>query len=573
MTRRLAAILAADVVGYSSLMNEDEAGTLAALNAYRAEVFDPIVAERGGRVVKLMGDGTLVEFPSVVEAVEAALAIQKRMAETGGSIQVRIGINLGDVIVDGPDIYGSGINVAARLEALAEPGGVCISSIVRESIGDRAGTEFADAGEHELKGIPRPIRVWHWPARGVGGPGIAPPALPKKPSIAVLPFTNMSGDLEQRYFSDGITDDVITDLSRYDELFVIARHSSFAYRDLGIPPAQIARELGVQYITEGSVRRAGSRIRVTAQLIDPWAGQQLWAERYDRDLMDIFELQDELAAVIVNTVAGQITRQHYKRSLAKSPDAVDAYEHVLRALELTLKLGPEENRRAREEAERALAIDPNLPRAHAIVGWSYISEAGNFWGTDPAREFDLAHQAALAAVAADEREPLGHVVLGWVYMWRDRAFERALEELKCAVSLNPGSAYCRSYHAFALCYAGQSELAVGELEAAMRLNPHFPILYHVHYARALFNLRRYAEAMPHLERVRASMPDHANALALVAACYAALDRLDEARETAEEVGKASRAYTLSNARQVVPYALAEELEHFLSMLRRAGLPE
>jgi TolB-like protein/thioredoxin-like negative regulator of GroEL len=439
----------------------------------------------------------------------------------------------------------------------------CIAS-ARKALGDDG------KAQRYIRSIPR--RGFRFDAEIQAGDWAAP-ALPDRPSVAVLPFQNMSGDPDQVYFSDGITDDIITDLSRYDELFVIARHSSFSYRDSPLEAREIARALGVQYLAEGNVRRAGNRIRVTARLIDPWAGNELWAERYDRELTDIFEVQDDISSVIVNTLAGQIARQHYKKSLSKSPEAVDAYDHVLQALELLVRVGPEENRRAREEAEKALSIAPKQARAHAIVAWSYISEASNFWGIDPVREFDMAYQAALAAVTADDREPLGHSVLGWVYQWRDRAHERAIGEHERAVSLNPGSAYYRSYHAFALTYAGQSELALDELETAMRLDPHYPALYQNFYARALFSLHRYEDAVPHLQRVRTEMPGNANALALAAACYAALDSMDEARDTVAEIQKASKAYTLSHARQWVPYRLTSDLEHFLSMLSKAGLPE
>ena len=281
--RRLAAILAADVVGYSKLMAEDEAGTLAALREHRKNLFDPETAEHGGRIVKLMGDGTLVEFPSVVEAVGCALAIQQALATEDGPIKLRIGINLGDVIIDGDDIYGDGVNITARLEALAEPGGICISSIVHESLGHRVEAAFCDAGDHKVKNIARPIRVYRWSAADTGASDQETLAtlesLPEKPSIAVLAFDNMSGDPEQEYFSDGLAEDIITELSRFSELFVIARNSSFAFKGKALDIKEVARQLGVQYVVEGSVRKAGNRIRVSAQLIDASAGAHIWADR------------------------------------------------------------------------------------------------------------------------------------------------------------------------------------------------------------------------------------------------------------------------------------------------------
>ena len=314
MARRLAAILAADVVGYSKLMAEDEAGTLAALKAHRADLFDPETAKRGGRIVKLMGDGVLVEFPSVVDAVECALAIQQALAGEGGKIRLRIGINLGDVIIDGEDIYGDGVNVAARLEALAEPGGVAISGMVHEGLGNRLEVDFSDTGEHQVKNIARPIRVFRWSPTAVTSSKLKARPLSEKPSIAVLPFNNMSGDPEQEYFSDGIAEDIITALSHYRELFVIARNTTFTYKGKALKVDQVCRELGARYLLEGSVRKAGNRVRVSAQFIDGETGAHLWAQRFDRDLDNIFAVQDEITQAIVAAVAPETLGAEFKRA-------------------------------------------------------------------------------------------------------------------------------------------------------------------------------------------------------------------------------------------------------------------
>ncbi len=399
-----------------------------------------------------------------------------------------------------------------------------------------------------------------------------PDTLPDKPSVAVLPFENLSGDPEQSYFSDGITDDIITDLSRYDELFVGARHSSFAYSDTGITGAKIAEELRVHYIVGGRVRRVSDRIRVTVYLTDPWAGLQLWAERYDRDLTDIFEVQDEITSLIVNTLVGEISRQHFKRSLNKTADIVTAYDHVLRALDYVWKHDPDGHGKAIEESERALALDPHQARAHAVISWANLHLHNNALTDDGNAAMRRCASAATAAVDADDREPWAHCVLGWVYQWRDRNTERALAELDRAVALNPSNVFFRSIRAFSLPYAGQSERAVSELGSAMKLYPHFPMLYHVHYARALFNLGRYGEALPHLERVRAAQTRHPIALALTAACYAANGQMDEARTTALEVRRASERFTLAHAAKVLPYELDEDRERFISMYSRATSP-
>ncbi len=391
-----------------------------------------------------------------------------------------------------------------------------------------------------------------------------------KPSIAVLAFRNLSGDPEQAYFSDGITDDIIIELTRHRELFVIARQSSFAYRDSSTPMSEIARLLGVQYLLEGSVRRSGQRIRVTAQLVDPESGAHLWAERYDRDIEDIFEVQDEIVAMIVNTLVGEIERESHRRSFSKSAETVNAYDHFLRASELNYRGGSADVQAAREEAKLAIELDPTLARAHALISWTYIAEFLNAWGDDPADTIARAQTHALAAVEADGREPLGHVVLGWVYMCL-KQFDRGLVSLRRAVTSNPGNAHYRSLYAFTLAYAGRSEDAISELERAMLQNPGHPDLYNVHYGRALFNLRRYEDAMQVLEKVRTSQPGNGNGIALVAACYAALGRMDDAKEAVEEVRRANPKYTLEYARNHLPFGKQTDLEHFIDNLERAGL--
>ena len=340
--RRLSAILAADVVGYSRMMGADEAGTLAALKHHREAVFDPAVAEHNGRVVKLIGDGTLVEFASVVDGVRCAIAIQRAaraQAEASG-IVLRIGVNLGDVIVDGDDIYGDGVNVAARLEPLADPGGICIASIVSESVGKRVDVNFRDGGEVTVKNIERPIRVWKWhpdidpiaqqvrPAQGSSEPSKA-----ERPSVAVLPFTNMSGDFEQEYFSDGISEDIITDLSKVAGLLVIARNSSFAYKGKNPDIRAVGRELGVKSVLEGSIRRAGNRVRITAQLIDAADGGHLWAERYDRDLTDIFAVQDEVTRSIVDALKVALTPSEIARISDSPTRNIEAHDLFLKGRE------------------------------------------------------------------------------------------------------------------------------------------------------------------------------------------------------------------------------------------------
>ena len=418
-----------------------------------------------------------------------------------------------------------------------------------------------------IKTIPR--RGFRFEAALKQPAAATPKKLPEKPSVAVLPFQNLSGDPEQAYFSNGVTDDILTDLSRYEELFVSARHSSFAYGDTTVASSEIAAELGVHYFVEGSVRRAGNRIRVTARLIDPWTGAQLWGERFDRDMTDIFEVQDEITRIIVNTLSGEISRQHHQRSLTKSVDMVNAYDHVLRAFDHVWKFNPDSHRKSIAEAEQALALDPGNARAHAIISWAHLHFYNNALSDDGDLDMERCTAAARAAVDADDREPWAHTVLGWVFQWRDRATGRALVELDRAVALNPSSVYFLSLRAFSLTYAGQSERALDELGSAMKLNPHFPVSYHLFYGRALFNLGHYDDAVPHLERVREAQPHHPNALALVAACYAANGQMDDARSTARELKAANEKFTVHHAAKVLPYELAEERERFLLMFERA----
>ena len=400
-TRRLAAILAADVVGYSRMMGTDEAGTLAALKRHRETIFDPAVAAHGGRVVKLMGDGTLVEFASIVDAVNCALAIQRavhgQMKSNGTGITLRIGVNLGDVIIDGDDIYGDGVNVAARLEPLAEPGGICVASIVSESVGNRVDIAFADGGEVRVKNIERPMRIWKWhPGTANDSPGAANPepvqAKLDKPSIAVLPFTNMSGDPEQEYFSDGITEDIITDLSKVAGLLVIARNSSFAYKGKNVDIRTVGRELGVRSVLEGSIRRAGNRVRITAQLIDAADGGHLWAERYDRDLTDIFAVQDEVTLQIVSALKITLSPAEKARVSETGTSDVAAHDAFLHGRELIL--AATKTRAAFEQSieyfNKAIALDPGYGAAYAGLAMAHNVDFHNHFSEDSARGLEIA---------------------------------------------------------------------------------------------------------------------------------------------------------------------------------------
>lgn len=396
----------------------------------------------------------------------------------------------------------------------------------------------------------------------------APPS-PRKPSIAVLPLQNMSGDPDQTYFSDGITDDIITELSRYDELFVIARHSTFAYRDSPLTTAEIARELGVEYIAEGSVRRAGNRIRVTVQLIDPAKGNQIWAERYDRELADIFAVQDEITSLIVNTLAGTIARQHSLRM----PAEAGAYDYVLMATEHALKIDPIEVLVAREAVNKALALDPQFARAHAILALTYVTEGNNFWSDDTAETLRSGFVAARTAVGLDPRDPWAHAMLGTSELWHNRAHGRALVAMQRSVELNPANAQFRGLHSYVLAFCGKAEEALDEIDRAFTMAPHFPPVFLGFRGRALFVLRRIEEALPVLELMVAQMPGHSNALAYAAAAYAASDRPEDARTTIERLVLTNPNYTLKAARRFLPFSDPADLDFVIDLFERAGLPE
>src|SRR5437016_14113787 len=379
-TRRLAAILAADVAGYSRLMGADEEGTLDRLKALRRELLDPKIAEHRGRIVKTSGDGLLVEFAGVVDAVRCAVAVQQAMPErnTGAGadnrIELRIGINLGDVIVEGDDLYGDGVNIAARIEALADAGGVFVSNTVHDQVRDRLPFGFEDLGEQQVKNIARPVRVYR--VRDVGSvakAGAAPALpLPDKPSIAVLPFANISGDPEQEYFADGMVEEIITAVSKVRWFFVIARNSTFTYKGHAVDVKQVGRELGVRYVLEGSVRKSGNRIRVTAQLVEAATGNHVWAERYDRDLADIFAVQDEITERLVAAIEPELYEAEQVRSQSKRPDSLDAWECVIRALSCIGQGTRDENTEAEALCRRAIAIAPGYGRAHSLLAWALL---------------------------------------------------------------------------------------------------------------------------------------------------------------------------------------------------------
>jgi adenylate cyclase len=583
--RRLAAILAADVVGYSRLMAKDEAGTLAALKRHREAVFDPTVAAHNGRVVKLIGDGTLVEFASVVDAVKCALAIQRlvraQATPNASGIILRIGVNLGDVIIEGDDIYGDGVNVAARLEPLAEPGGVCIASIVNESVGNRVDVGFADAGEVAVKNIERPIRVWKWhPDNDKRTTQASAEAIttvaaePEQPSIAVLPFTNMSGDPEQEYFSDGITEDIITDLSKAGGLTVIARNSSFAYKGKNPDIRLVGRELGVRSVLEGSIRRAGNRVRITAQLIEAAGGSHLWAERYDRDLTDIFEVQDEVARHIVEALKVTLTPTEKARiSDPGGTNNVEAHDSFLKGREMTSgTMGPDGFKKVQEHFERAIQLDPTYGEAYAGLALAYGLAYNNRWTDDPQATLRRSDELATKAVSLAPNDPNSHYIMSMTAGY-SRDYARSRAAIDKALELNPNHPGASSSSGIFEIFAGKPAAGIPAIERAIRLDPANTSQSYHFLGLAHLMAGNYETAAAHfLERIRQT-PETDFSRAMLASALGHLGRAEEARTVWAELMKINPAYSFSAHMSRLPFANPADTEKIAAGLRNVGLIE
>jgi TolB-like protein/class 3 adenylate cyclase/Tfp pilus assembly protein PilF len=578
--RRLAAIFAGDVAGYSRLMGQAEAGTLARLNALRRELIDPEIAEHKGRIVKTTGDGILIEFPSVVEAVSCAVAVQHGMASRNAAIpqdqriEFRIGINLGDVIVENGDIHGDGVNVAARLEALAEPGGICVSRVVRDQVRDKLDIAFEDLGEQALKNIARPMRVFRVrPDAAVSAVSPAPAlALPDKPSIAVLPFENMSGDPEQEYFADGMVEDIITGLSRIKWLFVIARNSTFVYKGRAVDVKQVGRELGVRYVLEGSVRKLGNRVRITGQLIDTANAAHVWAERYDRALDDIFALQDELTMSVVGAIEPTLRRAEIERARRKRPDSLDAYDLYLRALPFAFSAMPETADKAVPALEQAIAIEPDYAAAHALIAWCYEVRYLRAGLHDEAKRTALRHARIAIAAGGDDATALG--VAAFVVGILERDYDTAFSAFGRALALSPSSALALSFSSLIRAYAGDDAIAVEQAEQALRLSPFDSLIFlpYVGLAYAHLFAGRFEEAVIAAGRAAQANPRFIIPLVLRTAALVGLGRDDEAELSARHLLELQPEFTIGSYTGS-NFTSVERLEMFADALQRAGLPE
>jgi TolB-like protein/class 3 adenylate cyclase len=623
--RRLAAILAADVVGYSRLMEADEAGTHARLKALRNDLIDPAIARHKGRIVKLTGDGALVEFPSAVGAVLAAAAIQRAVAEHEADrpgderLTFRIGINLGDVIIERDDIYGDGVNVAARLEGLAEPGGICVARTVYNQVKGKVDFGFAPAGEHRVKNISEPVTVYRalldgarwqpvrhsasWRRGMIGAAAAAllliiggavwtfyprpespaqvasdpsePLKLPSKPSIAVLPFANLSDDAEQEYFVDGLVNDIITDLSKFSTLFVIAGNSTFQYKDRAVNVRDVARDLGVRYVLEGSVQRADDILRVNAQLIDATTGTHVWAERYDRPAEDFFAVQNDIARNVVGIIyplaegRGKLQKAELERISRTPTENLEAYDYFLQGVVYMDRFTREDNARSREMFEKAIELDPGYARAITKKTWTYLQEYWNGWTEVPDEVLKKAMEEASRAIAVDPNEPLAHYALASVYLMQKR-HDLAISEFQRAYELSPNDATLINEYGWGLTWAGRAEEGIPLMQEAMRLNPYYPEWYLTSLADGYFVAARYEEMIATLEKV--SQPWSASHRRLMVG-YAHLGRLEDARAVLAKYRALEPQASIELLAKTLPFKRKDDLDRFLDGLRKAGLPE
>jgi len=578
-TRRLAAILAADVAGYSRLMGADEEGTLERLKALRRELIDPKIAAHHGRIVKTTGDGLLVEFPSVVDAVRCAVEVQQALPERNTSvtadnrIELRIGINLGDVIVEGDDLYGDGVNIAARIEALADAGGVFVSNTVHDHVRDRLPFVFEDLGEQQVKNITRPVRVYRVCDVSAKQPAMAPLPLPDKPSLAVLPFQNLSGDPEQEYFVDGVVEEIITAISRLPWLFVIARNSSFAYKGKSPDRRQVGRELGVRYVLEGSVRKAGNRVRITGQLIDTSTAAHIWADRFDGALDDIFELQDQVAGNVVGALEPKLRQSEIERAIHKPTESLSAYDLYLRALAQFRKFTADGWREAVDLLRRALALDPSYASAAGLLAWCRVLQYANrmISGEEAAEGARFAQQA----IEAGNEDPDALRMGGWGIFVLGGKHPLGLSAIERALALNANSALAWTFSGWARASLNLAAPAIEALQRALRLSPVDPQRFMIYGGFALAHLvgGRHEEAVEWADRALHENPRMTGVLYFKAAACGYLGRLDEGSGCVKRLHELVPTSTVAIAKSGLEMLVSPEVLAILAEgFRKAGLP-
>lgn len=583
--RRLAAILAADIAGYSRLMGTDEEGTLRRLKSHRKDLIDPKITEHRGRIVKTTGDGMLVEFVSVVDAVRCAVEVQRGMAERNAleqnenRIEFRVGINVGDIISDADDIFGDGVNVAARLEGLADPGGIMVSRVVHDQVRDKLSFGFEDLGEQMVKNISHPVGVHRVQIADVVGstPTANAPAAGRgelagseRPSIAVLPFSNMSGDPEQEYFADGVTEEIITGLSKLRWFFVIARNSSFLYKGKAVDVKRAARDLGVRYVLEGSVRKGGNRVRITAQLIDASTGNHIWADHYDGDLTDVFALQDEITKKVVAVIEPKLLEAEGLRSQNRSPDDLGAWEMVVQANSLFWRLTKAEREAAIATLKRAVARYPDYSPAHSMLAFMLLVSGYAGWTLSDEDRIQAATFAARAA-ELDSSDPWTHLALGFVAFMHRRT-EVAAEEFRRALELNPNFAAAHGYLGWTLAFDGESDGALIHLEEALRMSPHDPqnAIFNTGLAIVHYFAGRYAKAVEYCNKAQQLRSAFTAGYRIHVASLAQNGQIDEAREALARLKVMHPDLSIAWIERHVPYTPAS-MAKFVEGMRRAGL--
>jgi TolB-like protein len=579
--RRLAAILAVDVAGYSRLMGADEEGTHERLKAHFAELVHPKVAEHRGRVVKNTGDGLLSEFPSVVDAVRCALEVQREMiarnaaTPAGHRIEFRMGINVGDIIIEASDIFGDGVNIAARLEALAEPGGICLSAAAHEQVRDRLDLAFDDLGEQQVKNIARPVRTYRVALGASSRAALPPLSLPDKPSLAVLPFQNMTGDAEQEYFVDGMVEEITTAIARLPWLFVIARNSAFTYKGKAIDVKQVAQELGVRYVLEGSVRKAGNRVRITGQLIDTTTGAHIWAERFDGALDDIFELQDQVASSVAGAMEPKLRQSEIERASRKPTANLTAYDLYLRALAQSYRLTEDGLAEALVLARQALVIDPSYAPAAALVGWCRVLQRVRGWGA--LSDEDIAEACLLARQALEAERDDAETIrqAAWSLFALAGEVAMAAAALDRVLARNPNAARAWSARGIIHALRNEPEAAIEAIERARRLSPfdRHAFGYAVNIAVAHLVARRFEQAIEWADRALHDQPRTVVGMRAKVVALAHLGRLDAAGTELSRVLAVQPKQTIAGFREQAHFMAPEVLELCVDGLRLAGLPE
>jgi len=583
--RRLAAILAVDVAGYSRLMGEDEEGTLAALRAVRRELGDPKITEHRGRIVKTTGDGLLVEFASVVDAVRCAVEVQREMlvrnagVPAGGRIEFRMGVNVGDIIIEDGDIFGDGVNIAARLEALAEPGGICISAAAHEQVRDKLDFSFEDMGEQQVKNIARPVRTHRIVVGSTAQPIPAAATelpLPQKPSLVVLPFQNLTGDAEQEYFVDGMVEEITTAIARLPWLFVIARNSAFTYKGRAVDVKQVARELGVRYVLEGSVRKAANRVRITAQLIDTTSGAHIWADRFDGALDDIFELQDQVASGVVGAIEPKLRQSEIERATRKPTESLDAYDLYLRALAAVHPQTSEGAENAVRQVERALEIDPSYAPAAALAAWCRVIQAARGWAR-PTPELEAAAlRLARRAIDTGKDDPDALWMAGHAIAQFSGDHKAAAAAIERALLLNPNAALAWTLRGWVHLYLDETDPAIAAFERASRLSPLDPLGYYIKggFARAHLTAGRYEEAMRWVDQTILEQPRWTPALWMKVVLCELMGRNNEACEALKPLLEAWPGFTIEAFASYAKRNYTARLKAiYVEALRKAGLPE